>query len=213
MWKKVGGMIALFTLPLGAQNTLSVTNTSALEGNYGLEINLDGTSSDKAYVETNAPNNETHVKVRFMLRAENATNIKDDSSLRILYFARDVAPAVFLVGFLRHDLENDGDRTYRFNVWARQNSGNFTFVGGVWLSFDNSPKTHQLEVEWRAGNGDGFVCVRRLTPSYKEVCKNNLATSAFDIDYFRFGLVQNPAAQVNGAVTYYLDEFEAYRMP
>ncbi len=69
--KKIGFLVALVALvavPGMAANSLSVTGAAALEGNYGLQVNIDpANNTTDAYVVTDHPDHETTYNVEFRI--------------------------------------------------------------------------------------------------------------------------------------------------
>jgi hypothetical protein len=213
--------------PAMAANSVTVTGQAALEGNYGLQVNLDGANNTgDAYVVTNHPTTEG--TFRFSFRIHPGTlNMNASSGFRY-----------FIIGDIR---KSTPDRNFFFiylmkqvNGWwgvqanARQDNGAFpawqTPVNLCQATGATLPCSVydgvgvELTYEWQKasapGANDGFLKVYRdgnLARTF-----SNLDNDTQDVDSAWFGAIFMTGGGQNGDGTqasgaYYFDDFASYR--
>ena len=192
-------------VPAFAANSLAVTSAAALEGNFGLAITQDG-SSNQVWVQDSSPNNETCAVIRFRIDP-NGFGLPDGKETTV---AVGQGPNINNGGanVFRINLVRSTGGAYRMRAHARLDDGpgvpNWARTGSVTIG--DAPR--QIQVEWCAGNGDGFIRVTRLDNNGM-VEETGLVNQARDWRRTKFGLPTLVRPEATG--TYYLDDFEAYR--
>jgi len=168
------------------EGKLSVTEGAALNGTYGLSILIDDTTGKNVHDDT--PTNETRYRCRFYFDP-NDLAMDANKNFRIMWAKNDAHALAFSV-----TLKFEGGvyviRTYDGTVPAWGNPYTIT----------NAP--HCIEVDWKAGDGDGF-----LSLWIDEVSKETLADLSNDgaeVDYVCLGADFVPTG-VGG--TYFMDDF------
>lgn len=205
----VAGLGALVVGPaMGA--SLAVTGAAALEGSFGLEIQLG--SAPVAYVEEAVAHNaESTYTARFLLDPGTAT-IQPNKAIRfIAWGATDGAVGQHVVCHLRRDNPAPLDQ-YMINCWGRETGGAYEFYGGMFHSFVSAnPPTRQYEMSWSASNPSGS---NNGSWSLKRIDNGNTLSRTnqdydHDITNVRVGALASTGANGTGAI--YFDSFSAFR--
>lgn len=204
-----------------ADNTLQVTAGAAIEGNFGLELQFDG-SANTFFVLDESPNGETTYRASFWLQDNlSFTNCGAFCSTQFMPFASMRLPdgktiIRFVVGRMVADDPTYGERhLYRFSV--KNDFEGFLYVGGFILT---GPFTRKhVTIEWQAGDPGVANGVARLytsndggTPNLQgELFYQN---SNWVIDRTLVGGLaglgdQGSDAQTAGTI--YFDSFESFR--
>lgn len=192
--------------------TLAVTNAAALDGTYGLAIQLGGAAN--AFVEEAVAHNaETTYTARFKINPGTA-NLTPNTAVRFAAFgATDGAVGQHILLFLRRDVPGGGLDQYQVNIWGRDQAGPYVFWGGIFHSFVATPLTREFEMNWNASdpaganNGDWSI-FRVDNPGPTTRTRTN-EDFDFDITNVRFGALSGTGANGTGSV--YFDSFSAFR--
>lgn len=189
-----------------AANGLAVTAAAALEGNFGLAISQDGSSSNQVWVQDTSPNNETCAVIRFRIDP-NGFNLPNGKETSV---AVGQGPNINNTGanVFRINLVRSTTGSYRMRAHARLDDGpgipNWARTASVTIG--DAPR--QIQVDWCAANGTGFIRVTRLDNN-SMVEETNLTNQTRDWRRTKFGLPTLVRPEATG--TFYLDDFEAYR--
>jgi hypothetical protein len=207
---------------VSASNSLSVNNAAAQDGNYGLEISLDG-SSNAAYVQDNSPTDETTYRASFWIHRNDLSmdNCGGSCSTRFVAFlARQEDPGVTVFRIIVARLAVDGPLgpRYAFRFGVRNDGGDFVYMGGVILTGGVMRK--HVTVEWQAGDPFTQNGIARLytsndggTPNL-QFERTTLQNGTMNIDHVTIGAASGLSDQptdVNSTGSWYFDSFESYR--
>jgi len=223
MKQKVTHLVAAIALVAAgsafAANSLSVTNAAALEGSKGLEVHVDPAATNSVYVQSNEPNNETHMKVRFWISAANL-DAPSSGGGRVFRFMgwsdNDDLAHPHKIFFMQR--QSVGSHNWRLAVWSwDSDNSKYDYVGGLFLfSYKNtgsSGKAH-IECEWtKATSGaNGLMTCDKLGTS--QHLEKATADSARQVDLVQFGFIDFdnfPNGVSDGNSSLYLDGYESYR--
>lgn len=189
-----------------AQNSVAVTGAAAMNGtNFGLEVTLDGASTNLAYVQDDTPSDETVYRAMFWVDANNL-GMAVFQRFPIFLGRDDVNGNV-----LRLQLHYNGSN-HRLRLQIRKNNGDWANArsggdtGAQFLPI-GSAVARDVLIEARYENsGNGFV---RLVANGQTYFKDNFQSGNWQIDNIRFGATRNVDANLNGS--FYLDEFQSFR--
>ncbi len=199
-------LVASLAMILGAAsafaNSLDVNGDAAIDGDFGLEILVDG-GSDATFVADTTPLDES--VYRFEFRANpNAVSLADNTGHAILMARMAGGGGNIIRLFMRRPA---GSSTYKLVCRTRKDSGGTAFCG----QFTFAPNNTRIGAEWvqasGPGNNDGIFRLRKGNNVMFE--KTNLGNNDFDIDTLRFGLPQGATSGNSGS--YYLDTFSSFR--
>jgi len=197
--------------PALAANTLDVTNAAAIEGNFGMEVTHDG-STNRVYVQDNSPSCETVYRAEFDFDRNDILidNCSGTCSNRhVIFLARQSSPATtpFRITLIRFKVDASGSvPRYAIRLSAREDAGNFRFVGGFVLA--GAPRT--VAVEWTAGSGDGIARLLKNDVVQREL--TNLDNDTHCVDLVRLGATSGlTAADALTDGTVYYDSFVSLR--
>lgn len=189
-----------------AQNSVAVTGAAAMNGtNFGLEVSLDGASTNLAYVQDDTPTDETVYRASFWV---NANNLGMALFQRFpIFLGRDDANG----NVLRLQLHYNGNN-HRLRLQIRKNNGDWVQAremgdtGPQFLAIgSDTPRDVLIEARYENSNM-GFV---RLVANGRTFFKEGYQAGNYEIDHIRFGATRNLTAALNGS--FYLDEFQSFR--
>ncbi len=210
--------IAIITMSLGAgAATHDVNGSAALEGSFGFEIIMDGTSA-KAFVEDQTPDNEAVYRVSFLIN--NNTLVMDGPTAVANQHAIIDTTATTVDGNkigLRLVLQ-DKKKLDRWQIKAKAGvtiaanptkTTRKTAPVVVEMTAD-APIDHQVDIEWQAASAagvrDGFIRIRVDGGAWSS---NTLENYGYGIETTKFGGINGVDATSTGS--FYLDSFESYR--
>jgi len=157
----LAGLLAfVFVAPAIAQNSLSVTNAAAIDGTYGLEVTMDG-SSNKAFVRDESPADEHVYRATFKIDMNNLAMTDGDWHYVATFRAEPGGPdsnpsARNLMRIIIRYREGQAN-PYKIRFVARNDNGTWNQPGGHSLPPSGSST---ITVEWQAasapGANDGF---------------------------------------------------------
>jgi hypothetical protein len=204
----IGVVAVLSASAATAANTLAVTNAAAIDGAYGLEVSIDGSSSDLAYVEDNSPAGETVYRAQFWLDHNNPTMAIGDA-VNIFRGVQDTGDKKNILV----KMKKGKDSNIYIYAFCQNNAGGWVLANKGMLFKD---KATGVMIEWQAattaGANDGFLKMYKVTISGGAVLKGQATGINNDtkiVDTARMGLTNAPAAGLAG--TLYFDSFESYR--
>jgi hypothetical protein len=214
------GLAALLVAaPALAANSLSVTGGAALNGtNFGLQVNVDNTATNAVYVQSDHPNNETHMRVvwRMKINELNAPASGAGRNFRFMNFVdSDDAANPHKILFLQRQATTGN---WRLAVWTRNTTSNaYEFSGGLFVATNLSTNDIQLQCEWTkdtiaGAGGNGIMECKRLTGSLQQFLDNDndddlRQTDSVQMGFFDFDSFPGAAASGNCK----MDEYESYR--
>ena len=210
---------ALLSAPVMAANTLTVIGPdlglNATE--YSLSINVDPAAANPVFVQSDHPDGEDHLLLRFWLKVDalqapatgpgrnfRLLNVGDDDFVatphKILFLQRQSAGVV---------------HAWRFLAWTYTNGGTYEFVGSFFLNNYAGALERQIECEWTkatAPSNGSFGCFRVDSPGNQTFERTDINDSNFLGDYVQVGLFDFdgfPGAAAAGALKF--DEYQSYR--
>lgn len=190
--KAVLSTIALAMLPaISLAASISVSEDAAFSGNRGMRVLFD--EQRPAYVQDNAPEAETRYHARFYFRLDGIVMGRNDDF--DLFAGLDGADTEWF----RLQVARVGTQ-YEVRWFAADNMKSVTKgTSGVSLT----DGWHWVEVDWKAGAGDGFlnVTVDGSTPNNL----TNLINDQGAIDKVRLGLLEGDIDETTGYVDF--DDF------
>ncbi len=215
-------MISTASGSANAANALAVNAAAAQDGNFGLEISLDG-SANAAYVQDDSPSSETTYRASFWIHRNDLVmdNCGGACSTRfVLMVARQDDPAltVFRLIYARLAADGGGEPRYALRFGVRNDNGDFVYVGGVVLTSAVTRK--HVTIEWQAGDPATNNGIARIytsndggTPNL-QFERTTLLNSTMAVDQVRVGATSGLDDQPSDASTtgsWYFDSFESYR--
>ncbi len=198
--------------------TLAVNGDAALEGNCGLEVSFNGTTT-KHYVQDDTPNAENVYRVSFLFNP-NDVAFNGSTALANQHHIIDVGavgPDGNEIGFqvLLHNQKTA-------DVLRLKTNGGVDIADDplraarkpkphiVLQSASAPPQTHLIEVEWYSASApgvrDGLVRIRANGGPWSSVALENYG---FGIEVARFGAINGIDATTTGS--YFLDDFQSFR--
>lgn len=173
-------VLLLAAAPVSAAVSITVTAAAALQGNFGMRVNFDGTVTN-AYVQDNSPANEAEYHATFRIRADGMV----------------MAPEATLQIFRAFE-ETSGANVFRLNLYRRPNGQATLWAfhilparsaaagGGFYPRIAEALRDggDQFTVEWHKGTAATIRLYRNGNFRKKA---ENLNTNDFDIDYIRLG--------------------------
>ena len=188
----VGAVSVLGASSVIAANSVGVTGAAAIEGSYGLEVTVDGASTNVAFVQDDSPAGETVYRVQFWLD-RNTPTIANRDAFNVFKGLQD-AGNFYMYAYCQND-------------------------AGSWVLVDKGmqfkDKATGIMLEWQAatapGANDGFLRMYKVTIAGGAVLKATATGIDNDtrvVDTARLGLTSAPPA---GTATIYMDSYESYR--
>lgn len=179
-----------------AENDLSVTVASALDGTKGLSALVDNLTD--MYVTDTTPQAETRYRARFYLDPNSITMASADTFN--VFAGRNSAGTAVNVQLNYSSTNGYRVRTAYYNDAASQ-------VGGTYFNITDAP--HYIEIDWKAssapGANDGYVTL--WVDGALMGTQSNADNDTKRVDEARFGVVGNLDPGTSG--TFYLDKFES----
>lgn len=198
--------------------TMAVNGDAALEGNCGLEVTFDG-STTKRYVQDDSPDAEGVYRVSFKFNPNDLV-FSGPTALanqHHLLAATAVLPGGNEIGFqvLLHDQKTQS--RYRLKVNGGVNiaaeptrSARKPKPHVVLQSTSDPAATHLIELEWYTASGDGVrdgvIRVRANGGAWSETTLENFG---FEMEFVRLGAINGIDVTTSGS--YYLDDFQSFR--
>jgi hypothetical protein len=212
MKKVLVGLLGVALAGSAGAASLAVTNAAALDGTFGLEIQL-GSAANAFVEESVAHNAETTYTTRFKINPGTAS-LTPNTSIRFgAWGATNGAIGQHLLLFLRRDQPGGGIDQYLVNAWGRDEAGPYVFYGSIFHSFVASPLTREYEMQWNASdpagsNNGNWTLLRVDNPGPTTRTQVNKDYD-FDITNVRIGSLNNQGS--NGTGNVYFDSFSAFR--
>ncbi len=204
--------LALSAAPVWA-NSLAVTNAAALTGSFGLEIRLDTSPQQVAYVEqadSGVIADETHVLARFQLGNVQPfrTALGNSKSFQLFQLRGDSPAGTAIVQGRLYFISKNGNA--RVRGYCKLNNGNDRFADAVTIPSGNTVTT--VELEWTQGE-PGSCCGRVIGTGGGEACRTDVNNQLTVIDGMRLGLTGSltDLDPENPTVALYADTFESFR--
>lgn len=205
---------ALLVAPIHAATTLSVTAGAALQGNFGLQVNFDGTGGN-AFVQDNSPNDETVYWVAVRIN-DHGVSFNPGAGTRSFQFLRaftdeSTTTTAFRINVIDAITPGTNLRVFvlpTLNGGAFHPLGTETFI----TTSANPPTNNKFVFEWTAATGPGANNGRMVT--YRDGILRKQLTD-LNNDTIRVGMIRmggfgNTVSVNNGSVLY-LDDFVSTR--
>lgn len=190
-----------------AQNTLTVNNTAALGGtNFGMDISVAAGATNSVYVQSDHPNAETHLLMRFRLNLVAATAPISGAgrNVRFLRVFDQAANRFHTILFAQRQQTGN----WRLAAWSFDTVANaYVFAGGHFLSAYATNLDIQEECDWTPGTGTGILTCTRVGSAF--TFNNTTLNNNFVADSISTGLFDFDGYNSVGHV--YYDEYEFYR--
>ena len=195
-------VLTLIAGPLEA-NSLGVNAGCAMEGNFGLEVSLDG-GINKVFVADTSPSGETVYRASFLIR-HNGISMVERSGHSIFNVRSASPPRNVILLFFRRAVNRDG-----YNIIAKlredddrqRNKGKLTIA-------DSEVGPVEIQIEWAAGDGSGNGILRMWKRGVLRVDRSDIDNDTWVIDDVRLGAPKGVDATSIG--TYCLDDFQSFR--
>lgn len=193
-------MLTVFMVGLGifafggtamADNSLDVTADAAIEGNFGLRVNIDQGTLTEAYVQSDHPQAESHFMVSFWVDPTNLdlpVSPTVNKCFIFMKYYRD-SPSPLQHNFI-YLCRNNADTAWRIALNGRRDSGAFVWTGGTFLAPDSGPSPHFIELEFQAadpGGNNGILRMWRDGVLKREL--TNVDNDTWNVDTVRVGIV------------------------
>jgi len=189
-----------------ANNTVAVNGAAALQGSFGMQLSLDG-STNAAYVQDNSPNSETTYHAEFRVRRNHGGAIPDlfmdncsgSCSTRFVQFLmrQEGPPAVTVGRLILSRLAADdggGNPRYSLRYGVRQDDGSFRYIGGFIIP-PSATLGGKLMIDWKRATGasanDGYAALYSVNLVNGNIVligsRNDLDNFDVDVDFVQFG--------------------------
>ncbi len=203
--------LALCAGAASAQNTLAVNAGAALEGAFGLAVNVSASATNSVYVQSDHPASETHLRLvwRMRLGALNAPASGAGRNFRFMtVHDTDIANA-HKVFFAQRQVGGN----WRLAIWSR-NSGtsNYDFAGGAFIHNYAAAVNIQFDCEMTMAPGANngiLICDRN---GVEVINVTNLNDGGQQTDFVRLGFLDFdgfPGTAAAGVA--HEDGYESYR--
>ncbi len=192
-----------------ASNTLSVTAGAAIEGNYGLQVTMDGTNT-KAFVRDESPADESTYRATFLIDMNNLTMTDGDWHFIATFRAETDDGYASARNLMRVLVRYRAGQTnpYKIRIVCRNDDRTWVQPGGHSLPTTGSSK---ITVEWQAssapGANDGFCrfyrndILRAQGTGIDSDVWHGIGSATIGVDQVDAGTI--------GSIHY--DSFESYR--
>jgi len=196
---------------------MAVNGAAALEGNCGLEVIFDG-STTKRYVMDETPDGENTYRISFLINT-NTLSMNGPRAIQNnhnMIASEAVTPYGGKIGIQVVFMDKKKHGNYQVKVKAGVYiSTNLSKIsrktGPVILQAVADPATtHLVEVEWQTASAldvrDGILRIRVDGGPWSS---NTIENYDFGMDLIRFGAVNGIDATTTGSM--YLDDFQSFR--
>ncbi len=205
--------LLIAAVPALAANSITVTGAAAIQGSFGMSVNLDPVAGayDPVYVQDNSPNGETHMVTEFKIRAQalDAPASGAGRNFRFFNWGDDQNPATPHKILFAQRQATTGN--WRFLAWTYDN-GAYTYVGGFFLFPYHSALSRTIRCEWTqatAGANGSFRCERTDSPGTQFFERTNIDDTATNTDYVQVGLFDYDS--FNGPGSFHFDDYVSTR--
>lgn len=188
------GDLATWTSASTGGGDLSASTAAALEGDYGLQVVIN--DKDRLYLESDHPNNEEFIRLRFLFDPNTITMAQGDEHHLLRGYSGNFWMLYMGFGYL--------NGAYQLQVGTRMNIGGWWFSS--YISISDAPQ--EIALEWRAASAadvnDGYLVLyvngveRYRTP--------DLDNDTHRLDSLLIGPLFGIDNGTDG--TYYIDQFE-----
>lgn len=204
--------LALPAAPAGAANRarLVVTGRAALEGQQGLAVLVDGRDGpgQQAFVVDDSPAAERRYRAEFLLALDALAMARGDAFILFEGLGPGRAGGALAPAW-RLRLERPG-RGRALRLVAEAHGGDRRVRRSAPLAVA-ARGPQRVQVEWRAGNGDGLLRVSLLAPGRRSVQVSAIRNPGQRLERVRLGLVSGLDAGTRGRL--HLDAFRSFRPP
>lgn len=199
-------LVAAATAPAWGANGVSVLPAAALEGSYGLAVDVDG-STNRVYVQDNSPANETIFRAEFLFRRGTLTMVPPNNHVVFLGQQETLTPPAQPV--IRLTIVRVADGRYFLRAFAYQNTGAYRFIGGTGLG-TNPNAIWKIGVEWKAsdpGMNNGELRLYKNDGLQQQ--RTDLINEGLVVDQVRLGAIAFMDASSSGQ--YHMDSYASFR--
>jgi hypothetical protein len=187
-------------------NTVFVDENAALEGGFGLAVDLNG-AADRVYVQDNTPTDETVYRAEFLFRRSTLEMTSPNNHVILLGMQENPSPPH--TGVIRLVIVRVGDGRYFIRAFAFQNTGAYRFVGGTGVG-TNPNAIWRIGVEWQVSDpGQDNGVLRLYKNGGLQVERLDLINEGQEVDFVRLGAVAFLDGSTNGQ--YHVDSFSSFR--
>ncbi len=190
-----------------AQNSLDVNANAALGGSlFGLEVLLDGGSTNGVYVAENAQHNDETV-YRAEWRVNHNNIAMDEGSSHNIFLARQVTPT-------RNNLRvslfvASGD--YKIGYRAKKEGAGTAFCGKFTISAAGGGARAGIEVVPASGTGMSDGVCRLFKNGVEQFERTDVSNFGTEVDAVRFGAPKGSDIDATTVGSFYLDDFQSFR--
>ncbi len=212
-------------------NTLAVKGAAAIDGNFGLEVDMEANTVNPTYVRDNTPNNESTYRVQFWVDRAGGIFMDNDNGTKATRFVGFRAAdenfnngggspvTVFRGIFGRLAVDAPGGvARYTWRLGCRKDDGSFQYIGGLVMP---DPGRKWVTMEFKAasapGANDGICRLYQGNTKYTANLageRTNLDNDLHRVDFVQMGAISgftdNPQDPLTDGPLYY-DSFESYR--
>jgi len=214
-------LLVIGALPALAANSIAVNGPGLNGTNYKLAITDEddcGAADTPVFVQSDEPNNESHIKMKFYLNAETlvAPASGGGRAFRFLNLqdADDVANPVAIL-FMQRQVTTGN---WRLIGWIRNTAGSsWQYVGSLFaFSYQSAASSPQFECDWYAASAPGtarFTCTKvgtaQMFDSGTTLQTNDRGVDSVQIGYFDYDGYGGGGCNGGGSLNF--DEYESYR--
>jgi hypothetical protein len=193
-----------------AQNTVTVTTGAALEGTYGMQLDMYNVTN-KAYVVDNSPSGETVYRAQFLFK-KNTWMLNDTQKRTTVFLGRQDMGGGVKRTVMRCMMIRTVHFGYIMRVAVRKDDGFWKHCGDWTLPTATGPASvREVRIEWKAatapGADDGYC--RSHSNGNLKLEVTDIDNDGVAIDQVWLGLTEGNMAAASG--TGYFDSFESYR--
>jgi len=178
---------------------LTVTNSAAMIGSYGMSAHID--DNDSIYVTDDTPNAEPRYRVRFYFDP-NSIDMNNGNTHEIFLGYAGTSTEVLKLEFRR------SSNQYQIQAGIRRDNNNWQ--NGGWFTISDAP--HYIEMDWKAstapGANNGYLTL--WIDGVQQSNQTGVDNDTRRIDRARLGAVDD--IDTNTRDTYYFDAFESRRI-
>ena len=205
--------LALSAGAASAQNTLAVNAGAALEGAFGLAVNVAAAATNAVYVQSDHPTSETHMRIVWRMRLQNLVAPLSGAGRNFRFMMQidnDFAALPHKVYFAQRQ---NTTGNWRLAVWSMNTGTNtYDFAGGAFLHNYAANVNIQFDCETTmatSGANGILVCDRN---GVEVINVTNLNDGGRQTDSVAFGFFDfDGFPGTAGAGVAHLDAYESYR--
>ncbi len=194
------GLGVVISVGSALANDVAATAHAAIDGNFGLQVNM-GDTNNTYVAENTAHNSEVTHNIDFKINADDLTMA--EFSNHTVHMSRQPGDNVLKVNLARQNNQ------FKIIAYVQRENGRFKWSG----KFTINPATNQgrVQYEWVRASGSGmadgqFRLIKGTTVQYENNALDNFGNV---VDVVRFGSAQG--ADVTTTGDFHLDTYVATR--